>query len=75
MTYVLTGGGLLIAIGAVAYYWRFTAIRESLSKRLLTPAIGSEQVLVTVKPFAQRHFLIPILFNSCSNSFVIRRAS
>ncbi|MDA7861664.1 type II secretion system F family protein [bacterium] len=61
MTYVLTGGGLLIAIGAVAYYWRFTAIRESLSKRLLTPAIGSEQVLVTVKPFAQRHFLIPIL--------------
>ncbi len=61
MTYVLTGTGLLVAIGAVAYYWRLAAIREMLGKRLLAPAVGVEQGFVTVKPFARRRFLVPIL--------------
>ncbi len=60
MTYILTGSGLLLAIGAVAYYWRLAAIREMLGKRLLTPAVGDQQRAVRVKPFAQRRFLLPI---------------
>ena len=60
MTYILTGSGLLLAIGAVAYYWRLAAIREMLGKRLLTPAVGDQQRAASVKPFAQRRFLLPI---------------
>jgi tight adherence protein B len=60
MTYVLSGSGLLIAIGAVAYYWRVAAIRERLNKRLVAPTV---EALVSddVRPFAQRHYFIPIL--------------
>ncbi len=62
MRYLIPGGGLLIAIGAVAYYWRVAAIREQLGKRLLAPADTESLISGRVKPFAQRQYLIPILF-------------
>jgi tight adherence protein B len=61
MIYFLTGAGLLIAAVAVLYYWRFSAIRELLSKRLVAPTVEEFEVPVDVTPFVQRNYLIPIL--------------
>lgn len=64
MKLILSGGGLLIAVGAVAYYWRLAAVRERISSRLARPtAYDDTQKLVDEKPFAKRYHAIPLLFS------------
>lgn len=60
MIYFLSGIGLLLAMVAVVYYWRFVAIRDLLSKRLDVPTVEGQLGSVEVKPFAQRHYFISI---------------